>query len=85
MARKRRTRLEIIADILAVLSTGCRPPTRLATEANLAYDRMAKIMESLVEKGLVREDAGVYCITQEGHRLLEAYRQWRNFLDAVGI
>ncbi|ABL87211.1 conserved hypothetical protein [Pyrobaculum islandicum DSM 4184] len=85
MARKRRTRLEIIADILEILSTGCRPPTRLATEANLAYDRMAKIVEALVKKGLVKEDYGVFCITQEGYRLLETYRQWRCFLDTLGI
>lgn len=85
MARKRRTRLEIIADILEILSTGCRPPTRLATEANLAYDRMMKIVEALIERDLVKEDAGVFCITQNGHKFLEAYRQWRYFLDTLGI
>jgi len=85
MPRKRRSRLEIVADILQALSAGCKPPTRVATEANLAYDRMAKIVETLMEKGIVRENGGLLCITPEGLKLLDAYRQWRRFLDVLGL
>lgn len=83
--KKRRSRLEILVDILQVLSTGCRNPTRLATEANLAYDRMAKLVDTLVEKGLVKKDAEGLCITPEGYRFLESYSQWRRLLDALGL
>lgn len=82
---KRRSRLEIIADILETVSTECKPPTRIATEANLAYDRMAKLLRLMMEKGLVREDAGAYCITKEGAKLLEEYRKWREFLETLGL
>jgi predicted transcriptional regulator len=85
MPRRRRSRLEIVADILEILASGCRPPTRLAAEANLAYDRMAKIVAALLEKGVVKENDGKLCITPEGLKMLEAYRQWRRFLDALGL
>ncbi len=41
-----------MADIFQMLSACCKPPTRIATEANLAYDRMAEIVETLMERGL---------------------------------
>ncbi len=75
MPRRRRSRLEIVADILQILVSGCKPPTRVATEANLAYDRMAEIVETLMERGVVKEDGGLLCITPEGLKLLNAYRQ----------
>ncbi len=74
MPRRRRGRLEIVADILQV-----------AAEANLAYDRMAKIVAALLEKSVVKEDDGKICITPEGLKMLEAYQQWRQFLDALGL
>jgi predicted transcriptional regulator len=75
MPRKRRSRLEIVAGILQTLSAGYKPPTRVATEANLDYDRMIKIVETLMERGVVKEDGGLLCITPEGLKLLNAYRQ----------
>lgn len=74
-----------MADILQTLSAGRKPPTRVATEANLAYDRMVNIVETLMERGVVEEDGGLLCITPEGVKLLNAYRQWRGFLDALGL
>jgi predicted transcriptional regulator len=85
MPRRRRNRLEIVADILQILASGCRPPTRLATEANLAYDSMANIVAALLDKGVVKENDGKICITPEGLKMLEAYRQWRLFLDVLGL
>ena len=74
-----------MADILQILAPGCRPPTRLAAEANLAYDRMAKIVVALLEKDVVKESDGKISITPEGLKMLEAYRQWRRFLDVLGL
>ncbi|MEM0370916.1 MAG: winged helix-turn-helix domain-containing protein [Pyrobaculum sp.] len=85
MQRKRRSKIEIIADILEILSNGCRPPTRLAAEANLAYDRMTNIVDKLVERGLLKKDLGELCITPEGFRFLQSYRQWRHLLDTLGL
>jgi predicted transcriptional regulator len=46
---------------------------------------MAKIVETLMESGVVKEDGGLICITPEGLKHLNAYRQWRGFLDALGL
>jgi predicted transcriptional regulator len=85
MPRRRRSRLEIVANSLQILASGRRPPTRLAAVANLAYDRMANIVAALLEKGVVKENDGKIYITPEGLKMLEACRQWRRFLDALGL
>jgi len=74
-----------VADVLQTLSAGCKPPARVATEANLAYDRMVKIVETLMERGVVKEDGDLLCITPEGLKLLNAYRQRRRFPDDLGL
>jgi len=51
----------------------------------LAYNRMVKIVETLMERGVVKEDGSLLCITPEGLKLLNAYRQRRGFLDALGL
>ncbi|MGC8583753.1 MAG: winged helix-turn-helix domain-containing protein [Thermoproteus sp.] len=85
MPRPRRSKIEIIADVLSALEPGCSNPTRLATEANLAYDRLSKLLEELERRGLVRRGAGEVCMTREGARFLSEYRRWRSFLDAFGL
>ena len=85
MPKPRRSKLEIVADILAVLERGCKKPTHIATEANLAYDRMAKILEALKARGLVVEKSAELCITHDGLKFLEEYKKWKRLLDTLGI
>ncbi|MCI4465359.1 MAG: transcriptional regulator [Thermoproteus sp.] len=84
MPRPKRSRIEIIADVLSALETGCVNQTRLAAEANLAYDRLAKLLDELESRGLVTRGPDV-CITREGLRFLGEYRRWRSFLDTFGL
>lgn len=74
-----------MADVLSALESKCTNPTRLATEANLAYDRLAKLLDEMERRGLVRRDLGEVCITREGLKFLEEYRRWRSFLEAFGL
>jgi hypothetical protein len=46
---------------------------------------MAEIVETLMERGVVKEDGGLLCVTPEGLKLLKAYRQQRGFPDALGL
>ncbi|MEL9991410.1 MAG: winged helix-turn-helix domain-containing protein [Thermoproteus sp.] len=85
MPKRKRSKIEIIADVLAALETKCSNPTRLAAEANLAYDRLARLLDELEARRLVRRDVGEVCITKEGVRFLEEYRRWRGFLEAFGL
>lgn len=74
-----------MADVLSALELKCLNPTRLATEANLAYDRLAKLLDDMEKRGLVKRELGEVCITKEGLRFLEEYKRWRSFLEAFGL
>ncbi|MCE4617377.1 MAG: winged helix DNA-binding protein [Desulfurococcales archaeon] len=50
---RKRTRIKIIMDIMKHLSERSETPTRLATLANIPYDRLIPILEELERKGLV--------------------------------
>ncbi len=90
MGRQRRSRSEIIFDILEALSVeeGI-PPTRLATIANLPYDRLQPILWELVEKGLVEASKNGrstrLSLTPKGFRLLKELRRIKKILLDFGL
>lgn len=88
----RRSRVDIVIDVLSALAVeGPMPPTRLATAANLPYDRLQGILESLESKGLVRVSvhgegrARIAEITPEGRRALAELRRVRRLLRDLGL
>jgi predicted transcriptional regulator len=91
MARRKRGRLEIVMDVLEALDGAPQPPTRVATAANLPYDRLQPILEELAEKGLVElkpspEGRGrVAALTERGRRLLYEMRRLRKLLEDFGL
>lgn len=88
MARKR-SKLEIVFEIIDVLSREPMNPTRLAMLVNMPYDRLRKLLEELVAKGVVvYEDQGksrLYALTPQGHRLYEELKRIRRILKDYGI
>jgi len=90
---KRRSRIEIVMDILETLEEeGPMPPTRLATHVNMPYDRLATILETLAEKELVAiQDAEenqrtkLAAITEKGRELLAELRKLRKVLLDFGL
>jgi len=86
-----RSKLRIIADILAVISEegGSARPTRILYGANLSHDRLVRYLSEMEEKELVRkveEDGRVrYEITERGRRLLREVRRIEEFLNAFGL
>ncbi len=90
MGRQRRARAEIILDILEALnSENGVTPTRLATMANLPYDRLQPILGELVEKGLVEAfrngRSTRLALTPKGFRLLQELRRLRRVLLDFGL
>ncbi|GBF09250.1 hypothetical protein apy_09750 [Aeropyrum pernix] len=86
----RRSRVEIIIDVLEALQAeGPMTPTRLATVANMPYDRLQTVLEPLVAKGLVRvRDMGrskQVEITREGVRALHDLKRVRRLLSDLGF
>lgn len=79
-------------DVLSALAAeGPMPPTRLATAANLPYDRLQAILESLEARGLVRVfahgdgRARLAEITPEGRKALAELRRVRGLLRDLGL
>lgn len=84
MAR-RRSRIEIIMQILEYLSMGCSKPTKMATALNLAYDRLDQILQRLKSSGLVAYDGDEFCITNKGLELIKEYERFRRLARSMGI
>ncbi len=88
--RKKRSRIEIIMDVLEALARhGDEPASRVAMRANLAYDRLSKILEDLASRGLVERvndgDRVVYRLTERGYALLNELRRLRRLLRDFGL
>lgn len=73
----KRSRLEIYLDVLKVINRGTHKPTRVMYRTNLSWKPLMKILQSLVDQGLIikNEDNGhtIYSITQKGRNVLEYF------------
>ncbi len=94
MAATYRTHMSIIGDILT--TTRDESPdesgssvTYLIRKANVSYGRLAKILETLVEQGLLEQSSSEracrYRISPRGREFLQAYRGFREFADSFGL
>ncbi len=86
--------MSIIGDILT--TTRDESPdesgssvTYLIRKANVSYGRLAKILETLVEQGLLEQSSSEracrYRISPRGREFLQAYRGFREFADSFGL
>jgi len=88
---KKRTRLEIIHDILAVIKekSGKIKPTHVLYKSNLSYSLMEQYLEELISKGLVREmklkKGKTYEITDRGISYLSQYGAIKSFTESFGL
>ncbi|MHA1771890.1 MAG: winged helix-turn-helix domain-containing protein [Candidatus Thorarchaeota archaeon] len=76
----KRTRYDIYAEILRVIYIyGECPLTRAARSTNMPVDRAKVIINHLLERGLLEEDAEegrrLYKVTVQGHQYLELYKR----------
>jgi len=90
VARPRRSKTEIIRDVLAVLEErGPQPLSRLGTYANLPYDRLRRLVEELERRGLVRVSRSSSSLIVEiaplGVELLEELRRLERLLRDLGL
>ena len=81
---KRRSRFEIHLDIIQAASLRPLRPTQIMKEANISYNELRSIIESLEAKGLIRAETNIsgkyYQATEEGLRVLDDYRGLRGRL-----
>ena len=76
LRRKKRSRYEIIHDVLDQCQTGSKK-TWVMYRANLSYDLTTNYLNELEKLGLVENKEGLYYITEKGKQLLELLTAWR--------
>jgi len=94
LAATYRTHMSIIGDILTTTrdevpdETGASV-TYLIRKANISYGRISKILETLVQQGLLEQTnsdrACKYKISSRGREFLQAYRGFREFAETFGL
>ena len=88
---KKRTRLEVIRDILSVIKdrSGKIKPTHILYKSNLSHDMMEGYLNELIEKDFISEQRNAegkrYSINEKGLRFLEKYRQIAEFSEGFGL
>ena len=72
-----RSRLEIIADILQVVSQTAKK-TQIMFQANLSYKVLQRYLEEITSASLISFEAAEQCyvLTQKGQEFLEAYKDY---------
>lgn len=80
----KRSAVEVKIDVLRVLSLGVSSPTRIMYASNVSWLVLMKILEELLQKGLIEErEAGgrkKYVITENGREVLRKYDEVKKSL-----
>jgi predicted transcriptional regulator len=77
--RVRRSPLEMVCDILGVMSQGPMKPTHILYKANMSWKVLSSYLEFLTVKGLIQrkeEEGGersLYSLTLKGESILRLY------------
>lgn len=80
---KYRDRLQIIADILAITSTGAKK-TRIMYQANLSYKLLCKYLDDVIVTGLVScENGDWYVLTPKGKNFLNRHEEYSKHCQSV--
>ena len=85
----RRSRFEIYVDILTEIMNGSKKPTKIMYGANLSYKPLKKIIQSMLDQGLIYETIGTkkdkrtkvtYEVTQKGMNVIRYYNKAKNLI-----
>ena len=90
LTASKRSKVDIYSAVLTCLCreggrAGKASPTRVAHRANLPYDRFQKILDHLVDVGMVRRTDEGLLITHKGLRCLEQIIRSNEFLRSMGL
>lgn len=85
---RRRSRLDIVLNVLSAIKEGVDKPTRIMYAANLSWKPTQRILRSLVQQGLLREIEETssrrtkkrYEITEKGTNLVRYFERAKDLL-----
>lgn len=85
----RRSRLDIVCEILRVISEGTDKPTRIIQKANLSWKGLLLYLEALTRNQLVSRrmegSRAIYMLTTKGVSVLELYTKLREEVAALEL
>jgi predicted transcriptional regulator len=88
---KKRTRLEVMHDILEVVKNknGKIKPTHILYKSNLSYQMMEEYLTELIGKGFLQEiklkKGRTYSLTEKGFEFLSKYSMIKEFTYSFGL
>ena len=81
---ERRSRLEMLVDVLSLINSNVQKPTRIMYRGNMSWTHAKEILGSLTEEGLVVEGQvkkrSVYRITDRGRKALRLFRESKEMI-----
>lgn len=87
--RGRRSRLEIVCDILLAVKDGAEKPTRIMQRANLTWRYLLMYLEVLIRNRLVvqvtEDDRAFYRLSEKGAVLLDQYIRLRDDMAQLDL
>ena len=89
----RRTRLEIMLNVLGAVNDGVDKPTRIMYAANMSWKPVQRILSHLVEQGLLaevlntesRQSKRRYQITEKGEQVLDYFEKAKDILPLEDV
>ena len=88
---KKRSRLEVIHDILLVIQQkdGRIKPTHILYKSNLSHQMLSEYLAELKEKGMITEitkgGGKTYSLTQKGYDYINKYKMIKEFITSFGL
>jgi predicted transcriptional regulator len=85
LSQVRRSPMEMVCDILGVLSQGPTKPTHILYKANMSWKVLSTYLDYLMTKGIIEKDGDegkrtVYRLTEKGKSILAMYDDLRHSL-----
>ncbi|MGD2142420.1 MAG: winged helix-turn-helix domain-containing protein [Candidatus Bathyarchaeota archaeon] len=84
----RRSKLEIYLEVLKIIKSGTSKPTRIMYAANISWQPLMRVLESLKAQGLINEidattegrnkdkrTSRIYEITMKGEQVIRYFRE----------
>jgi len=90
-SRHRRSKLEICLELLRVVASGVKKPTRIMYAVNISWTPLVRILKLMVSKGFIRkieakdnkQSTYYYEITQSGLKVLNYFDREKEFLKLM--